>query len=156
MRKTLKHRPTLFNEPDVSEMIKRIDRLTPAIKNQWGKMNVGQMLAHCNKSLETAMGGNNIPRLFIGRILGSLLKRTVLSEKPFSKNSPTDKSYVFKDQREFEIEKQILKTSLWKFLEGGKFNCTQHPHPFFGKFTPEEWGIFTWKHLDHHLRQFGV
>ena len=119
-------------------------------------MNVAQMLAHCNKSLETAMGENFIPRIFIGRIIGSLLKRTVLSEKPFGRNSPTDKSYIFKGPLDFEVEKQKLKDSLVKFSEGGQRNCTQYPHPFFGNFTPEEWGIFTWKHLDHHFRQFGV
>ena len=156
MRNTVNHMGTLFNESDVSELLNRIDKLTPETKNHWGKMNVGQMLAHCNKSLETAMGENVIPRLFIGRIIGSMLKRTVLSAKPFSKNSPTDKSYVFKDLRDFELEKQKIKETLSKFLKGGPAKSTQHPHPFFGKFTPEEWGIFTWKHLDHHLRQFGV
>jgi len=124
---------SLFKEADVSEITKRIDRLAPDTKNHWGKMNVSQMLAHCNKSLETAMG-----------------------EKPFGKNSPTDKSYIFKDPLNFEEEKRKLKTSLTKFFEGGPSNSTKYPHPFFGKFTEEEWGVFTWKHLDHHLRQFGV
>jgi hypothetical protein len=155
MNKPNYNRSTLFNNADVSEMIGRIDKLTPETQNHWGKMNVTQMLAHCNKSLETAMGENNIPRIFIGKIFGPFLKRTVLSEKPFGKNSPTDKSYIFKGPLDFEVEKQKLKSSLHKFLEGGLTKCTQYPHPFFGKFTPEEWGIFTWKHLDHHLRQFG-
>ena len=33
---------------------------------------------------------------------------------------------------------------------------TQDPHPFFGRMTGEEWDRLLWKHLDHHLRQFGV
>ncbi|MEP6513238.1 MAG: DUF1569 domain-containing protein [Parafilimonas sp.] len=28
------------------------------------------------------------------------------------------------------------------------------PHPFFGKLKAEEWRTLTYKHLDHHLRQF--
>jgi len=38
----------------------------------------------------------------------------------------------------------------------GPAGCTKHPHSFFGKLTPEEWAILSYKHLDHHLRQFGV
>ncbi len=146
----------LFNQPDVSQILQRIDKLTAGSQRQWGKMNAAQMLAHCNVSLETAMGGNFIKRLFIGRIIGTLLKPMVLGAKPFRKNSPTDKSYIFKDDRNFEEERSKTKASVTKFFEGGSSGCTTHPHPFFGRFTPEEWAVFQWKHLDHHLRQFGV
>jgi len=146
----------LFDQKDVTEILKRIEKLTPNSQRQWGKMNVAQMLAHSNISLETAMGMNFIKRLFIGRIIGSFLKPKVLGPKPFGKNSPTDKSYIFPDNCNFEDEKLKTITSIKKFFEGGPSQCTTHPHPFFGKFTPVEWAIFQWKHLDHHLRQFGV
>jgi len=29
-------------------------------------------------------------------------------------------------------------------------------HAFFGSLTGAEWGVSTYKHLDHHLRQFGA
>ena len=147
---------TLFDQKDVIEILKRIEKLTLNSQRQWGKMNVAQMLAHSNISLETAMGMNFIKRLFIGRIIGSFLKPSVLGPKPFGKNSPTDKSYIFPDNCNFEDEKLKTITSIKKFFEGGPPQCTTHPHPFFGKFTPDEWAIFQWKHLDHHLRQFGV
>lgn len=146
----------LFNQSDTYQILERIEKLTPDSQRQWGKMNVAQMLAHCNKSLETAMGLNFIKRLFIGRIISPFVKPMVLGEKPFGKNSPTDKSYVFKDNLKFEEEKSTTIASIKKFFEGGPSQCTTHPHPFFGKFTPEEWAVFQWKHLDHHLRQFGV
>ena len=146
----------LFDQQDVSQILKRIERLKPDSQRQWGKMNVAQMLAHCNMSLKTARGQNHIKRVFIGRIIGPLMKPKVLGEKPFSKNSPTDKSYIFKEDLKFEEEITATITSIKKFFEGGASQCTTHPHPFFGKFTPEEWAVFEWKHLDHHLRQFGV
>jgi hypothetical protein len=146
----------LFNQSDVSAILERIEKLTPNSQKQWGKMNVAQMLAHSNMSLETAMGQNFIKRLFIGRIIGTLLKPRVLGEKPFGKNSPTDKSYIFPDNLNFEGEKSKAVASVNKFFEGGSSGCTTHAHPFFGKFTPEQWAVFQWKHLDHHLRQFGV
>ena len=149
---------SLFNQSDVLEVLNRIEKLTPYSQGHWGRMEVDQMLAHCNVSMETAMGKTFIKRVFIGRIIGTLMKTTVLSEKPFSKNSPTDKTYIFTGNNglNFEEEKLKLIQSVNQFFEGGASKCTTHSHAFFGKFTPEQWAIFQWKHLDHHLRQFGI
>jgi hypothetical protein len=148
---------SLFNPTDVAAMMERIQKLRPDTENLWGKMTVDQMLAHCHMSLQTAIGNHKMPKIFlIGRIVGKMMKKGVLSEKPFGKGSPTDKTYIFTDQRNFEEEKAKTIEALNQFLAGGVENCTTQPHPFFGHFTPEEWAIFQWKHLDHHLRQFGV
>jgi len=29
-------------------------------------------------------------------------------------------------------------------------------HPMFGRLSHRLWGILAWRHLDHHLRQFGA
>jgi hypothetical protein len=146
----------LYNQSDVSEIIGRIDKLTSTSQAQWGKMNVAQMLAHCNVSMETAMGQHNMKRVFIGRLIAPFLKKRVLGDKPFAKNSPTDKSYIFPSDLNFQEQKAKAKDSLLQFFQGGASKCTTYPHPFFGKFSPVEWAIFQWKHIDHHLRQFGV
>jgi hypothetical protein len=146
----------LFNQSDVSGIIARIDKLSPNSLNLWGKMNVAQMLAHCNVNMEMAMGKFNIPRVFIGRVIAPFMKKRVLSTKPFGKNSPTDKTHIFPPDLAFEEQKAKARASILQFFEGGFTGCTTYPHPFFGKFTPEEWAIFEWKHIDHHLRQFGV
>lgn len=147
----------LFNPTDVSEILNRIEKLTPESQRQWGTMNPAQMLAHCNISLETARGVHCVKRVgIVGRAIGAMLKRKAVNEHPFGKNSPTDKSYIFPENVNFEEGKAKTAASVKMFFEGGSAKCTQHPHPFFGKFTPAEWAIFEWKHLDHHLRQFGV
>ena len=69
---------------------------------------------------------------------------------------PTDNSFLVVDQRNFEKEKARLIELVTQFSTGGEAKCTTHPHPFFGKVTPHEWGAGMYKHLDHHLRQFGV
>jgi len=147
----------LFDKHTSDEIIKRIQKVNPGMQRQWGKMNSAQMLAHVNASLVTAMGHNVIPPVpVIGRLIGRLMKSGALSEKPFGKNSPTDKSYIFPADLNFEEQKEKAITSVKKFSEGGPSKVTTHPHPFFGHFTPEQWSIFQYKHLDHHLRQFGV
>jgi Protein of unknown function (DUF1569) len=146
----------LFDREAVDEVISRIDRLQPATKRQWGKMDVAQMMAHCSAALDMAAGRINPPRIFIGRLIGPLVKPVYTNEKPFSKNSPTHKQLVISEQRDFLREQEQVKLKVRLFHEGGEAKCTRHPHPFFGALTPAQWSRGMYKHLDHHLRQFGV
>ena len=146
----------LFEKGSAEELLLRIDGLQPATQRQWGKMDVAQMMAHCSAALDMASGKLVLPRLFIGRLLGSFVRPIYSNEKPFSKSSPTDPKLVVSDQRDFQKEKDQLKVTVREFQEGGEAKCTRHPHPFFGSLTPYEWGRGMYKHLDHHLRQFGA
>jgi hypothetical protein len=146
----------LYERETVEEILSRIDRLQPATQRQWGKMDVAQMMAHCSATIDMASGRNNPPRIFIGRVIGPFFKSVFTNEKPFSKNGPTDKSLVVSDSRDFQREQEKLKACVWQFHSGGEAMCTRHPHPFFGSLTPQEWGRGMYKHLDHHLRQFGA
>jgi len=146
----------LFQREAVEEVISRIDKLRPATQRQWGKMDVAQMLAHCSGALDMAAGRLILPRMLIGRLIGPLVKPIYTNEKPFSRSSPTDPKLVVSDQRDFLREREQLKVKVRQFHEGGEAQCTRHPHPFFGNFTPEQWSRGMYKHLDHHLRQFGA
>jgi transposase InsO family protein len=89
--------------------------------------------------------------------MGRLVKPMVFrNEDPLRKNSPTAKSLMVADERDWRRERERLLGLIDKFAVGGAAGCTKHPHSFFGKMTPEEWAILMYKHLDHHLRQFGV
>jgi hypothetical protein len=119
-------------------------------------MNVAQALAHCAGVLELALGDRRPPRKAIGRILGPVLKRLVVrSAAPLRRNAPTLEEVAVLDQRDVNIERNRLLTLLDRFAGGGSARCTTHPHPFFGRMSPQEWATFEYKHLDHHLRQFG-
>lgn len=146
----------LFEVETIDEVIGRIDSLQPAAQRQWGKMDVAQMMAHCSACLDMASGKLNPPRILIGRIVGPLVKPIYTNEKPFSQNNPTDKQLVISDTRDFTREQQKLKSCVREFHQGGEAKCTRHPHPFFGALTPQQWSRGMYKHLDHHLRQFGV
>jgi hypothetical protein len=146
----------LFQPEAVAEVISRIDKLQLTTQHQWGKMDVAQMMAHCSATLDVASGRLVLPRMLIGRILGPLVRSAFTSDKPFSKNAPTDKKFVIADKRDFAREQQQLKSRVQKFHEGGEAQCTKHPHSFFGPLTPQQWATGMYKHLDHHLQQFGV
>jgi hypothetical protein len=148
---------SLFESGCVDEMQQRLSRLRPDQPGQWGKMSPAQMLAHCSLGLEMAAGEIRPPRALIGRILGPVIKPMVLREnEPMRRNSPTAKELVIKDDRNFETERKRLSGLIDRFAAVGPAGCTAHPHAFFGSLTSDEWAVLMYKHLDHHLRQFGA
>jgi hypothetical protein len=91
------------------------------------------------------------------RLMGRLVKPMVFrNEDPLRRNSPTAKSLLVTDERNLGKEQERLSGLIDKFEARGAAGCTRNPHSFFGKMTAEEWAILMYKHLDHHLRQFGV
>ena len=82
--------------------------------------------------------------------------KVVRNSEPLRKNTPTAKELVVKEDRELSQEQQRLCALVDRFTQAGPQGCTKHPHTFFGRMTPDEWAILMYKHLDHHLRQFGV
>lgn len=145
----------LFEPAIVQEVKTRMAQLSPDSPRQWGKMTPAQMLAHCSAGMQMAVGDKTPPRIWIGRLLGSLAKKAmILKEKPMPHNSKTDNSLLVNDQRDFVAERQRLREIIDRFAAGGPAACTKHPHFFFGPLTPDEWAALMYQHLDHHLRQF--
>src|SRR6202035_4837025 len=129
----------LFEPSVVHELKERVNALRRDSERVWGKMNAAQMLAHCSVSMEGAVGDKCPPRIFMGRLLGPIAKPDFLNEKPMKHNSPTDKSFVIKEDRDFVVERERLLGLIDRFAAGGPGGCTKHPHSFFGALTPEEW-----------------
>jgi hypothetical protein len=147
----------LFEAATAKEIKERIAKLEPKSERQWGKMTAPQAMAHCSVAMEWAVGDSVAPRMFVGRILGPMAKSQVLKdEKPMRRNTPTAKSLVVADERDLGKERERLCALVDRFAVSGPPGCTRHPHTFFGRLTPEEWATLMYKHLDHHLRQFGV
>lgn len=147
----------LYDAECLAELKDRIARLGPQSERQWGKMNPAQALAHCSTTMQWALDEVKPKRAFIGRILGPIAKSQVLKdESPMAKNMPTAPSLVVSDERDLRAESQRLSGLLDRFHKAGPQGCTQHPHTFFGSLTPEQWAQLMYKHVDHHLRQFGT
>jgi hypothetical protein len=147
----------LFEAARVEEVKQRIASMKPDSARQWGTMKPAQALEHCSRGMETALGDKKPPRVFIGRILGPIVKPKVMeNDEPLRRNSPTAKILIVQDERDLETERTRLRGLIDRFVSAGPAGCTTHPHAFFGQLTPDEWAILMYKHLDHHLRQFGV
>lgn len=147
---------TLFQIDTVDEVINRINKLTPETQRLWGKMNVNQMLAHCSVGMKTATGELYLKSGFFLKLIGGFFKSQTTDGKPFRKSSPTHPGFIIGDTEGFEKEKHNLIGLLNKFHQGGEALCTTNPHSFFGKLTPTQWSSLMYKHVNHHLSQFGV
>jgi hypothetical protein len=148
--------PSLFDEAMKASIMERLEVLRPDARRQWGTMEVAQMLRHCAIPFEIPLGRSRRKRSFIGYVFGRFVKKMVTDPKPFKHNLPTDKTFVVQDMPSFEAEKKKLIEIIEAFCSAPKEKIDKAIHPFFGRLTARQWGTSMWKHLDHHLRQFGV
>lgn len=147
----------IFDQSVTDALINRINQLAPTTKNHWGKMDVAQMLAHCNVAYETTYEDKHPkPNAFVKFMLKLFAKPTVVGNKPYKKNGQTAPQFVISDPKDFEVEKERLIQYLKKTQELGEDHFHNAESHSFGRLTKEEWSTMFHKHLDHHLRQFGV
>lgn len=147
----------LFEPVRVTELTERLERVRADSPRLWGTMTASQAMAHCAASLESALGDTRPPRMLVGRLIGRLVKRMALgNDDPIRRNSPTAPGLVIADDRDLATERARLHRLILRFAAAGPKGCTTHPHSFFGRLTPDEWAVLMYKHVDHHLRQFGV
>ncbi len=147
---------SLYDASCVAEVKARLKQLQPESPRQWGKMNAPQAVAHCCTAMEWALGERKPRRMFVGRIIGQFVKPLVLrDDEPMRHNSPTAPELIIGDPRDLSRERDQLCSQIDRFATGPGA-CTTSAHPFFGRLTPNEWAVLMYKHVDHHLRQFGV
>jgi len=146
---------SLFEAEGLAAMLARLDALGPDAVRQWGKMDAAQMLWHCQRPLLVAVGELPLKRSLIGLLFGRMAKRQLLAPKPWKRGMPTAPEFKVVDARRFDAEKTTLRALVERFGREGPACLTKKPHPFFGPLTTDEWQALQWRHLDHHLRQFG-
>ena len=145
----------IFDPHANHELVRRLEKLSPKSQPLWGKMNVCKMLKHCQKPIEVAEGKLQINGGILGFLFGKMAKNNFL-KNDFKKNSPTAPEFKIKGDPDYDTEWNVLRNLITKFREKGPEVIVNKKHPFFGEMTEEEWGILNYKHMDHHLRQFGV
>lgn len=138
------------------EILERINKLTPQTNALWGKMNVSQMLTHCSRAIEVPLGLLQPKSNLFGVLFGKYIKKVILEQRHFKPNLPTSPNFVVKDHVNFEKAKDLLLTHITQFSSLSNEELSKRKHPIGGYFSGEEWAWSQYKHLDHHLRQFGV
>jgi len=149
--------PNVFDKSVSDVLLTRIDQLKPDTHPKWGTMSVDQMLAHCNISYEMIFEDKHKkPNAFMKFILKMLVKNKVVSDAPYSHNSRTAPQFIINGKKNFENEKKRLINYIVKAQELGENYFEGKVSDSFGVLNKTEWNNLMYKHLDHHLVQFGV
>ncbi|MBK7128217.1 MAG: DUF1569 domain-containing protein [Crocinitomicaceae bacterium] len=149
--------PDIFSNEITDQLMSRIHTLKADTPSKWGKMRVDQMLAHCSVSYEMALEDKHKkPSAFARFMLKMFIKNAVVSEKPYNHNLRTAPAFMIADERNFESEKKRLIEYLQKTQALGRSHFEGKESLSFGALTANEWNNLFYKHLDHHLKQFGV
>ena len=147
----------IFETKETEAVINRINRLSPTTKPKWGKMSADQMLAHCNVTYEmTYEDKHPKPNGFTKFMLKVFVKNAVVGDKPYKKNSRTAPQFIISDAKHFVEEKARLIDYINKTQGLGAAHFDGKVSHSFGGLTTQEWNNMFYKHLDHHLNQFGV
>lgn len=147
----------IFTKEIANEVISRIEKLTPKSQPNWGKMSVAQMLAHSCITYEMVYTDKHPqPNTFTKFIMKLFVKKIVVSEKEYAKNGRTAPQFLIADEKVFETEKNRLTEYINKTQQLGEKHFHGKESHSFGNLSSSEWNNLFYKHLDHHLRQFGV
>ena len=148
----------LFQQNEREPLLKRLTNVTPNLQNKWGSMNVHQMIVHLADPFRASLGDRPVP--YYPSAFGKFpFNKFAALLMPWPKSAPTAPDFIQglkgSSPAEFEQDKQALFLLIHRFAQ----HDNNHPfplHPSFGKLTNKEWARVMWRHLDHHLRQFGM
>ncbi len=147
----------LFDASQTEQIINRIQNLKTDTQAQWGKMNAGEMLAHCNVAYDLVYTDKYPRPKGLQKMLIKLFAKPIVTgPKPYKKNMRTAPIFLVGPEQNFDAERDRLISNLKKTQELGPEHFNHKESHGFGKLTSEQWNTLFSKHLEHHLRQFGV
>jgi hypothetical protein len=143
---------TLLNDKDRSLLIERLLRVRPDAKPAWGSLNAPRMLCHIADSMRVALGELST------KPVHTLASRTLLKFLVINTGLKVPRGRV-----QTAPEMLTSQPGTWEadlstcvaLAERVGSRSARAIHPTFGPLSPEEWGRLCWKHLNHHLMQFG-
>lgn len=137
----------------LAEIKERLNNFSEDSKRLWGKMTPGQTMNHCQVPLNIMLGKNDY-NLKPNWLVNVLFKKSMYNDNIWRKNLPTAKIMRQTEEKDFYAEKAKLMALIDEVSSQPEKEWGTHPS--FGYFTNEQWGQMQYKHLDHHLRQFGL
>lgn len=146
---------SILNDSDRTAITARLRSLSTSSTRRWGQMDVAGMLQHLQLSTRMALGDLDVPSVNKRAFQMFPLKHLILYVLPFPKGPPTAPALKTSDAASLEAERTALLELLERIGTGPR-DGNGPAHPLFGPLSWREWGVVTYKHADHHLKQFGA
>ena len=145
---------SIWDASSRNEILARLEKLTPDRRPLWGRMTAAQMVAHAADPLCAALGEvEAAPKP--GPFRNPLLRYLIIYWMPWPKGAPTAPEFVHEEAADLPEKLAALRSTMERFAARGERGPWK-PHVVFGELSGKDWGCLTYRHLDHHLRQFGV
>ena len=143
----------MLNSSDRALLLERLRRVRPESKPVWGTLDAPKMVCHVSDMIRVALG--DIPskptHTFFSRTLGKAIVVNT-SMKPPRGKIQTAPEMLSSRPTSWEGDVAACEALVARIAQG----TASAVHPAFGPLSSEEWGRLCWKHLNHHLEQFGV
>ena len=145
---------TIWRVPDRRRLQVRLATLKPDAQRRWGSMTAPQTVAHLADAARMALGelpcgSKRLPIRYFP------LKQLIIYWLPFPKGAPTAPELVGRGPLSWGTEVAELN-ALVDRLAAEPPDRIWPEHPAFGRLSRRAWGVLIYRHMDHHLRQFGV
>ncbi len=135
--------------------------LSATAVSKWGKMNGQQMVEHVTAIFIVSTGKIKTDLVTAVEQLPHF-KVFLLSDKPFRENTKAPVNIIGEEPSptryaNMEAALEKLASAISDFEN--YFNADTEKktmHPVFGELNYAEWVLFHYKHVTHHLRQFGL
>lgn len=124
--------------------------------SQWGVMTVSQMMQHCQEPIKVAYGTLHIKPHWKSYFFARFARKKLETPQFYHRDQSAIKEFIIKYEPDFEKAKAGLKDLVSRFAKEGHAAIKVTRHPLLGELSYHEWDVLQWKHLDYHLKQFGV
>ena len=145
--------PSLRDETVRRDLVQRLQALTAAKKPKWGKLDAPRVLCHLSDALAMSVGQISVQPMNRKVFHHFPLKHLIIYVFPFPKGAPTAPELLSTAPQDFDTDQRRVVELIDRLAAAPKAKGPEHP--FFGLLTNEEWNVLQWKHIDHHLQQFG-
>ena len=146
---------TMWDPPRQQEIRERVARLSPQSRGAWGKLSAPAMVCHLADSLKMALGDIPVAPKHVP-IRYPPLKQLIIYVAPFPKSAPTAPELLARPPATWQADVAELQALVDRFVARGRESSSWPEHPAFGRLSRRAWGVLTYRHMDHHLRQFGA
>ena len=150
---------TLARPRDRAEILARLKRVRPESVRRWGRMSAHQMVCHLSDALRMGMGDKPVSDA-TGPLQRTIVKWiAVWAPVPWPPGILTrpeiDQELDGTRPVDFAADLAQLE-ALLEIVTAQTRSFEWQRHPIFGPMSSRAWLRWGYRHIDHHLRQFGA
>ena len=145
---------SLWNDEERAGLVSRLDRLTPQNQRHWGEMEISKLLPHLGGALRMALGDIETSH-GKGLMATALMRWLIIHVLPWPKGAQSPPEGFTTVPSSWDEDRGKLLELIERFATASPDQLPGH-NPVFGRIKPDDWDMLQFRHLDHHLTQWGV